>query len=144
MFAGERFFARIFENDDGSTDLPRTFAAGWGSGILESVLVCPFEVLKVRLFTATQYLSIYYICRALKVRLLSREYIATYRTSSCYYICVLILVCIDMAVCVLIVVYIGTTTEHGVCRDVPQYLALSLDNDPPRRICCALLRFAIR
>jgi hypothetical protein len=78
------------------------------------------------------------------VRLLSREYIATYRTSSCYYICVLILVYIGTAVCVLIVVHIGTTPEHGVCRDVPQYLALSLENDPPRRVFCALLRYAIR
>jgi solute carrier family 25 2-oxodicarboxylate transporter 21 len=49
MYAGERFFARIFEKPDGSTDLARTWAAGTCSGVTETVSVCPFEVLKVRL-----------------------------------------------------------------------------------------------
>ena len=49
MYAGERFFAHLFEKEDGSTNLPRTFAAGFCSGVTETASVCPFEVLKVRL-----------------------------------------------------------------------------------------------
>ena len=49
MYAGERFFGRLFEKDDGSTDFLRTFAAGACSGVSETMSVCPFEVLKVRL-----------------------------------------------------------------------------------------------
>lgn len=49
MYAGERFFGRLFEKSDGSTDFWRTFAAGTCSGVSETMSVCPFEVLKVRL-----------------------------------------------------------------------------------------------
>ena len=49
MYVGERFFARAFAKTDGSTDVLRMWAAGTCSGVTETICVCPFEVLKVRL-----------------------------------------------------------------------------------------------
>ena len=58
MYAGERFFARLFETKDGTTTFWRTLAAGACSGVTESLAVCPFEVLKVRL-QSKEYLGRY-------------------------------------------------------------------------------------
>merc|ERR1712100_816050 len=49
MYVGERFFARAFAKTNGSTDVLRMWAAGTCSGVTETMCVCPFEVLKVRL-----------------------------------------------------------------------------------------------
>ena len=58
MYAGERFFNRLFQKPDGSTDVKRIWAAGACSGITETLSVCPFEVIKVRL-QSKEHLSKY-------------------------------------------------------------------------------------
>ncbi|GMH80470.1 hypothetical protein TrST_g12326 [Triparma strigata] len=59
MYAGERFFNRLFQKPDGSTDVTRIWLAGSCSGITETLSVCPFEVIKVRLQSKAQHLSQY-------------------------------------------------------------------------------------
>eukprot|EP01059_Diplonema_ambulator_P000210 TRINITY_DN10178_c0_g1_i2.p1 TRINITY_DN10178_c0_g1~~TRINITY_DN10178_c0_g1_i2.p1 ORF type:complete len:239 (+),score=36.00 TRINITY_DN10178_c0_g1_i2:301-1017(+) len=53
MYVGERQVAKLLRNEDGGLSESAVMVSGLCSGISETTLVCPFEVCKVRLMSAS-------------------------------------------------------------------------------------------